>query len=103
MCSQEPRKVIAHVQERVSQTKTEGENGPHNIYITRAYFGFRFCGVGPCAHAGRGISDPFRAAKRMIPGYKTVYSTCLIDVPRAARGHLTPGETAIFRNVNFGS
>ena len=26
MCSQEPRKVIAHVQERVSQTKTKGEN-----------------------------------------------------------------------------
>ena len=56
------------------------------------------------AHKQGEVSQiPLRAAQRMIPGYKTVYSTCLIYVPRAARGHLTPGKTAIFRNVNFRS
>ena len=74
------------------------------IYILRVDISAFIFAVWARAHTQGEVSQiPLRAAQRMTPGYKTVYSTCLIDVPRAARGHLTPGETAIFRNVNFGS
>ena len=74
------------------------------VYILRVHISVSVFAEWARAHTQGEVSQiPLRAAQRMIPGYKTVYSTCLIDVPRAARGHLTPGEMAIFRNVNFGS
>ena len=82
-------------------TKT---HGIEYIYILRVDISAWIFAVWARAHTQGEVSQiPLRAAKRMIPGYKTVYSTCLIDVPRAARGQMTPGEMAIFRNVNFGS
>ena len=91
MCSHEPLKVIEHV-------------NLIQLGVLRGHISVVVFVEWARAHTQGEVSQiPLRAAQRMIPGYKTVYSTCLIDVPRAARGHLTPGEIAIFRNVNFGS